>query len=162
MKSTLTVERLRGLLDYSQETGVFTWRESRGKAKAGAVAGCREHRGYIVISIDGVRYYAHRLAVLHMTGRWPAAFVDHRSGNKGDNRAAELRDVAHAVNQQNQRTASANNKLGVLGVRKFGKRFRSAICVGGAAKHLGTFDTPELAYDAYIAAKRRLHEGCTI
>jgi hypothetical protein len=29
-------------------------------------------------------------------------------------------------------------------------------------KHLGTFDTAEEAYAAYVEAKRSLHPGCTI
>ena len=28
--------------------------------------------------------------------------------------------------------------------------------------HLGGYPTPELAHAAYVQAKRRLHEGCTL
>lgn len=158
----LIFERAAGLLIYEADTGLLRWRESRGKAKAGGVAGCVDHRGYIVLGIDGARYYAHRLAILLMTGRPAVELVDHIDGDKGNNRWANLREVTHAVNQQNQREPSKNNRLGLLGVRKFGKRFRSAITVDSAARHLGTFDTAQEAHEAYLAAKRALHEGCTL
>jgi hypothetical protein len=29
-------------------------------------------------------------------------------------------------------------------------------------RHLGIFETPVAAHDAYLEAKRRLHAGCTI
>ena len=39
MKTNITYERLRELLDYSSETGLFTWKVDRRRARAGAVAG---------------------------------------------------------------------------------------------------------------------------
>ncbi len=155
------VEAVRALLAYEPETGALRWRVSRGKARAGQVAGVLEGRGYVVLGLLGKRYYAHRIAFLLMTGEWPE-LVDHINGDRKDNRWSNLRNADNALNQQNQRTASRNNRLGVLGVRAFGGKFRSAICVDGKPKHLGTFATPEEASAAYVAAKRQLHEGCTL
>lgn len=78
----ISQERLGGLLDYSPDTGIFTWRQS------GELAGCEARRGnmtYIVIRVLGTLYYAHRLAIFYMDGYWPT-YVDHENGDGTDNR----------------------------------------------------------------------------
>lgn len=159
---SLTLERARVALRYDAETGLLHWLVSRGKARTGAVAGCPDERGYIVLSLDGKRYYAHRIAWLLMTGAWPAELVDHINGIKGDNRWSNLRDVTHEINQQNQRAASRNSRSGILGVRVFAGKHRAKITVNSSEVHLGTFDSAEAAGQAYLDAKRRMHKGCTL
>ena len=39
---------------------------------------------------------------------------------------------------------------------------KAQIWVRGKITHLGYFDDPEQGHQAYLCAKRRLHEGCTI
>jgi len=103
------------------------------------------------------------MAWLYMTGSWPAAEIDHRNGNKSDNRWENLRDVQPVVNQQNKRRAQSNSKTGFLGVMVSGDgRFCARIRVNGRNKHLGSFRSPELAHAAYLMAKRELHEGGTL
>jgi hypothetical protein len=163
----LSVERVRELLNYDPETGVFTWRVRRaGPAKAGSRAGSRNSNGYIKIAVDGQTYAAHRLAIFYTTGTWPAADVDHRNGARDDNRLDELRGGTRSFNMQNQRAARSNNSTGLLGVNRHGaggNRFRARIrAPDGKLLSLGTFDTAEAAHAAYLDAKRRLHEGCTL
>lgn len=90
--------------------------------------------------------------------------IDHINGNGFDNRRANLRVVCRSVNAQNQKRARVNNKCGLLGVcwNKQNKRWKACIWLDAISKHLGYFDTPELAHAAYIEAKRKLHVGCTI
>jgi hypothetical protein len=150
-------------LNYDQCTGIFTWIKSRGMAKKGSTAGCKDSRGYVVISIGGKRHYAHRLAVLMSTGSVvESEVIDHINGDKSDNRLFNLRAVSHAVNQQNQRAPSKNNRSGFLGVKLLRGSYIAQICVDGSPKYLGTFKTREEAGSAYLDAKRELHEGCTI
>lgn len=159
----LNAERLRELLRYDPETGVFTWLVRTSTCiKVGDVAGTTDTLGYILIRVDGVRYKAHRLAFLWMTGEWPKDMIDHINGAKGDNRFANLRPATPAENRQNQRRAKSNSQTGLLGVCRHGKRFRATIRIDGRYIHLGTFDTPDQAHETYLAAKRRLHSGCTI
>ena len=163
MRRELSRERLIELLIYDPDTGHFTRRIARGNSPAGAVAGNVHPRGYVLIAIDGRDYRAHRLAWLYMTGEMPCGDVDHRDGNPGNNRWANLRDVSHRVNGENQRRPHRNNKSGFLGVHRHKNGgFVASIRVAGKFHYLGCFDTPQDASHAYVKAKRRLHVGCTL
>lgn len=159
----LTAERLREVLCYDAGSGVFTWRMTRPKAAAGTKAGgVHPTLGYVFIGVDGKKYCAHRLAWLHVTGKWPLDCVDHINGIRHDNRYENLREATKKINAENQRSPRSTNKTGLLGVTKIGKRFQAAIHVEGKQVKLGYFDTPQEAQTAYIAAKRVHHAGCTI
>lgn len=161
----ISVERLRDLLHYDAETGLFTWRHARHKCTAGAVAGCPGGvAGYIQIRLDYRRYYAHRLAWLYMHGQWPLSQIDHINGEKADNRIANLRDVSVLVNHENHRAAHSNSKTGFLGASICGTtgRFVAQIKLGGKQTFLGRFDTVEEAHQVYLSAKREKQVGCTI
>lgn len=60
----LTQERLKHLLHYNPDTGVFTWlsKPSR-RINSGSIAGrIKPKKGYVEIGISGRIYLAHRLA----------------------------------------------------------------------------------------------------
>lgn len=170
----LTQERLKELLNYDPETGVFTWAATVGsRAKAGAIAGCdsgrvrRVVRVVRVIRVEGTLCLAHRLAWLWMTGAWPSEEIDHRDGDPSNNRWSNLRAANRRLNQENLRKPLVTNSCGFLGVTythsgKRIKRWRATIMVNRVQKHLGRFHTPEEAHAAYVTAKRELHEGCTL
>jgi hypothetical protein len=159
---TLTHERLLELLNYDRETGLFIWKTSRSNGiKVGDIAGFINH-GYRRIFVEGTFYQSHRLAWFYCHGAWPEFHIDHLNGNPSDNRLANLRDVPHCLNLQNQRTARSDNKLGFQGVTRDGTRFRSTIRVNGKKFHLGNFIDQASAHAAYVAAKRLYHPGCTI
>src|SRR5690348_11488261 len=62
----LSVERLRELLSYDPETGVFMWRKRTSPmCKLDRPAGMIKLCGYRRIVIDGVSYLASHLAWLH-------------------------------------------------------------------------------------------------
>lgn len=163
-KTSLTCDRLREVLHYNLQTGTFTRiKGGSGKgASRGSIAGYDHGQGYIRISVDGEAYRAHRLAFLCVTGKWPAHEVDHINGIRSDNRWENLRELTGGENTHNQRKPHRNGSTGFLGVRAFEGKYRAAIGVNGARIHLGTFDTPQLAHAAYVAAKRELHSSCTI
>lgn len=166
MANSLTAERLREVLSYDIETGVFRWRTVPPKKKylLGKVAGRIGTGGYVRIQVDGREYQAHRLAWLYVHGTFPRQQVDHIDGNRQRNAIANLRDVSASANQQNQRRAQSGSASGRLGAHpgKAPGRFYAMIAVDGVNRYLGTFDGAEAAHAAYLAAKRALHEGCTI
>jgi hypothetical protein len=162
-KADLTAERLRELLDYNPETGIFTWRQAPSNSiKAGSIAGSKNHDGYRRIKINLIDHAAHRLAWFYVHGVWPAHEIDHINGIRTDNRICNLRDVPRMDNMQNQRTAQRGAKSGFLGVYSNHGKWRAAIQVNKKTIALGNFATPEEAHQAYLEAKRRLHPTCTI
>jgi hypothetical protein len=161
---TITAEYARELIVYNPDTGAMIWRRSKGAAKAGSPAGGpHRSKGYGTVMIDGQRIATHRLAWLIAFGRWPNGEIDHINGKPDDNRLSNLRDVSVQANRQNIRAATARKVSGLLGAhRTAAGRYAAAICVSRKQIHLGMFDTAEEAHAAYVSAKRRLHEGCTI
>lgn len=152
---TLTVDRLRQLVDYNPTAGEFT---RNGKPMPTWRAG---RYGRIQIDVDGRLRYAARVAYAHYHGRWPSGQVDHINGDHADNRIANLRDLTNAQNAQNRRRARSDNSTGYLGVsfdrRKVENPYRARIQVDARMVSLGYFATAEEAHNAYLVAKRELH-----
>lgn len=149
----LTAERLRQVLHYNPDTGIFVRIKSSGGVLAGTIAGCKNTHGYLEIRVDRKLYLAHRLAWLYVYGKWPTGLIDHRNHSKTANFILNLRDVTHAVNLQNQKGARIDSIIGVLGVTRKGQKFTSEITINGTRKYLGMFDTIEDAHRAYLSAR---------
>lgn len=161
----ITAARLRELLDYNPDTGIFKWRVKRGPAKPGDTAGCLcKRNGYVVICVDRKLYGAHRLAWLHVHGEWPAGEIDHRFGRRSDNRIRLLRDASTTFNRENLRKPHRDSTSGYLGVSwsKARQKWVANICSQRKQRRLGFFDEPAEAHAAYIAEKRRIHAGNTL
>lgn len=162
----LTAARLREVLHYYSELGLFTNLTDRGwNSKPGMTVGTRSHKdGRKVIRIDGRNYCTNRLAWLYMNGAWPAGVVDHIDTDASNDAWLNLRDITQNANMQNQRRPPAHNTTGFLGV-SFSKpcgRFRAYIKLNKKHIHLGLFDTALAAHLAYVEAKRRLHPAGTL
>lgn len=156
-KTDLTAERLRELLNYDPETGVFIRLCDYGTAKTGDVAGGIDH-GYIQISVLGEKHFAHRLAWLYIHAVFPANFLDHINGIRSDNRICNLREATHSENSQNQ-ALNRRNTSGFQGVcqdKRDGK-YTARVTHHGKTFSFGYHDTPELANAAQIAGKAKLH-----
>ncbi len=112
----LTQERLKEVLKYDPETGLFIWIEKSGtRCEIGAIAGYTNDSGYIVISVDGRKYRAHQLAWLYMTGEFPNSQIDHENRIRDDNRWFNLR-VANQTEQNANCKIRKNNTSGYRGV----------------------------------------------
>lgn len=160
-ESNLTPERLKAVLSYCPETGLFVWLSGQ---RRGFVAGGTDESGYWKITVEQRHHRAHRLAWLYVHGAHPAHPIDHVNGDRQDNRIANLRSVPLAVNSQNLRKAKSNNRTGLLGVHwSKVNGWIAKIGVDGRQVTLGTnFPSPEAAHVAYVQAKRLMHAGCTI
>ena len=152
---------LREYLSYDPDTGLFTWiKQSSCRAKVGTIVGAGRRTGYIDVGLLGKVYKAHRLAWFYVYGVWPEFNIDHINGNRRDNRIANLRDVPQRTNIENEIHPRRGNPY--LGVSKKRNKWVAQIRAEGRSRNLGSFATPEEARDVYVAAKRKLHAGCTI
>lgn len=150
------VERIRSLLDYDPDTGVFRWREAVGGRMAGQSAGTLHSKGYRRIKLDGRHHFAHRLAWLYVTGEWPDRAIDHMNGDKTDNRIANLRLATASENNMNMGVRRFS-KTGLKGVSPQRKKYMAQISANGKRHYLGLFQTPEEAHQAYLQRARELH-----
>lgn len=106
------------------------------------------HQGYARVRRDKKYVWFHR-AVMGLTPDSPI-FIDHINGDRHDSRKCNLRVCQH---QQNM-----CHKLVEKGyVQTPTGRYRASITVRRKSIYLGTFDTPEEARAAYIAASKIYH-----
>lgn len=158
-KAALTSERLKQLLHYNPDTGVFTWIKSRGRCKVdGGIAGGLDRYGYCRIKIDGKTYQRSRLAWMYTTGSFPPKFLDHISGVRSDDRIENLRACSAGENTQNLGLTKAN-KSGIMGVswKTSHSRWCAQIKHLGVVHYPGLFDKIEDAAEARKAAKAAMH-----
>jgi len=145
----LTQSRLIELLEYDPDSGRFMWRAT-GPGRRRKEAGSAPNKGnpYRRIQVDGVLYYAHRLAYLYMTGEMPEV-VDHRDGDESNCRWENLRASSGSDNGKNvNRRGYHQSKSG---------RFVAQLTTDYRTEHIGTFDTPDEARAAYVQAKAASH-----
>lgn len=160
----ITKSRLDEVLSYEKETGEFTWIKSKGTKIKGSIAGSVTKEGYLAIAIDGSKYLSHRLAFLTNYGSLPVYEIDHINGDKSDNRIINLREATNSLNQQNKIKARKDNKTSLIGVgfHSASNKYRARITLNRKQIHLGLFDNEQEAFQAYVLAKRNLHQFCTI
>jgi hypothetical protein len=158
----ITIEQLRTELRYDPVSGLFTRLVKFKNVRVVDIAGSVQDNGYVRVMVRRELYAAHRLAWFYMTGAWPAVQIDHMNGVRTDNRWSNLREATSSMNKENQRRARRDNKTGWLGVDLDGDKYRAQIQVKGRKIFLGHFGTPDEAHQAYVKAKRLVHQGNTL
>jgi len=156
---TITQTRLRELLEYDPDTGVFRWRKGgTGRYYPGRVAGATNVQGYRVISFGGERLRAARLAWLYMTGEWPDKHIDHINGDPGDDRWCNLREASESQNMSNVKLR-AHNTSGAIGVswNKRRGKWHARVNFELVTYHVGYFDSFEEAVKARDMKATQLH-----
>lgn len=159
--SSVDIYKLRDVLSFDPDTGIFKWNISRGGlARCGSIAGSAPNKkdGYIRIAFDGTLYLAHRLAWTYVYGAMPSDEIDHINGIRCDNRIANLRNVVRTQNNYNRKRQS-NNSSGYKGVSwvKRAQRWRAVLVCSGKQIHIGTYSDLDEARVAYANATLKYH-----
>jgi hypothetical protein len=123
-----------------------------------SVKGYRWHAnddGYVVTSVykDGRRttLRMHRLFLPDTIE------VDHKFGNKLDNRRSEVRPATHSQNRANRSGWSGTSHFKGVCRRKGHRKFQAAIKVQGKMLYLGYFDSEVEAAKKYDEKAREIH-----
>lgn len=147
-------ELLLDLLDYDPAMGLLYWKTKKYKRKAGVVAGGPDMKGHWRVSLNGRRYFSHRIIWKWMTGEDPAGEIDHADLDKGNNAWANLRDGSKSFNMAN---ISARAGSGFKGAYCTNGTWYSCIMHNGISYYLGSFRSAEEANAAYAVKARDLY-----
>lgn len=152
----ISLDRLRAVLNYDGDTGIFTWKDDG--PRSGTIAG-HPSGDYVCICICNCNRGAHQWAWFYTFGVWPTTDIDHINGDPSDNRITNLRPATKAQNQHNRNRLMRTNTSGFMGVSFDPSRnkYRATIKADGRYRSLGRFDTADGASAAYLDAKARLH-----
>src|SRR5262245_19767608 len=134
----LTPKFIREIFHYDPTTGLLTWKKQLSfRAPVGKTAGAVGDKARIKIGIRGKDYFAHRIAWVWMTGKWPKYEIDHADENQSNNRWNNLREATPSQNHRN-RGKQRNNTTGYKGVcfDKRAKRFVAGIKLNGRRHNL--------------------------
>jgi hypothetical protein len=160
-KEIISQELLKELFEYHDGMLIRKINASNNALK-GSIAGSPHSNGYRAIRINKQSYLEHRIIWVLLKGEIPeGAQVDHRDGGRNNNHIENLRLAVNGQSDNNQNTkVYKNNKSGYIGVRwhKQTSKWCAQIRIKGKAIHLGLFDTPEEASEAYLAKKKELHD----
>lgn len=153
-------ERLRELLDYDPQTGALLWRISRGKIKAGELAGHNklsfgsyEHKS---VTVEGRVYPAARVIWKIMTGEDPIGRVEHLNGNRRDLRWKNLTLHRPDPDGACRFNRPPSGLSGFLGVYRYGTKWIARLRgADSRLRTLGTFETKEQAARAIEEWRQR-------
>lgn len=116
-KELPSYDLLRETFDYRPLSGELVWiKVGLRSSSLGHVVKKNGLGKYPMVKLNGVRYRAHRLIWVWMTGAPPQGEIDHINRDPTDNRWCNLRDVSPQTNQRNRRPSS--NKYGIVGVSR--------------------------------------------
>lgn len=137
----LTQERLKEFISYNQETGEMFWLKSNSICiKIGDPIKGKTVRGYKRAQIDKVRYKAHDLVWLYVTGSFPKFIIDHKDCNPENLKWENLREATQMQNCAN-RSLNKNSTSGSKGVtwHKRERKWYARVGVNGKRITIGTF-----------------------
>lgn len=140
---------IRNRFYYSDQDGTLRYKVSLQKCEKDAVAGVKDQRGYLRVSVLNKKFLVHRVIFFLCHGYWPKE-VDHKDQNKENNRVENLRPCNRSQNKFN---TSFNKTKGVRWYDRT-QKWSAQIVFQGKQKHLGYFANKSDAILAYNKAAK--------
>jgi hypothetical protein len=173
-KNLPSLDVLNKLFQYERETGKLYWKirtpdmfENRKRNPdwlckiwnsnfAGKEANNPHDFGYVYVSFNGKKYFAHKIIMYFEHGIDTEDEIDHINGNKSDNRLCNLRFATKSQNSMNTSNRK-NNKSGVKGVHfnTHHKIWDCRIMVNKKVIHLGYYKNFNDAVQARKSAENK-------
>jgi len=141
-------------IDFSEFVARFSYDPKNGfitDINRNKIVKSKNAGGYLTLHFKGKNYYVHRMGWALTHNYFPNSAIDHINGNRADNRICNLRLVTSSENAHNRRNTMGYTKP------KQTKKWSASIVVNKKRKHLGYFDTKEMAHFAYLEAKKIYH-----
>ncbi len=166
----IPLDRVRELYSADFEAGTLTARvRINQKTRAGAVVQATpdQRSQYKRVTVDGVRFYLHRILWSLRYGRDPGQnmVIDHMNGNTRDNTIANLRLASKSQNSMNRKTWAKSGLRGVYRRARAGGAFAYEVSIHRSetvdgvriskTHSFGTFSCPREAKKAYLEAVDR-------
>lgn len=147
LNELLTIDTINGTLSWKARANSKRWNTRFAGKTAGTIV-----NGYVLVRINKVPFYAHRLIYKMVHGQVPDE-IDHIDGNTLNNAPCNLRDGSNSENAKN-RALQSNNKTGRHGIHnKPGNTTGFIVKVSG--KYEGSFDSWDDAVRVRDEAERR-------
>lgn len=161
-----SIQELNRRFAYDPLTGDLTTREREGddpyiaaynRRYANKVIGTLQNAGYRFINVAPFgMMLAHRIAWAIHYGEWPGE-LDHKDGNKLNNRIENLREATRGQNTHNRPGSALSGYKGVRKSPKCANRYTATIHCNGRTINLGSFGSAEEAHEAYKAGAIKYH-----
>lgn len=161
---------LRECFSYDRHTGKLFWKKRPLRHFASRAAYLIWNRrfagkeithvgvdGYVIVTLSKINRRAHRIIWKIVTGQEPPECLDHRDGNRTNNKWNNLRAVTGSQNATNRTLQSCKNSTGFRGVYKAKDKWRAFLFINYERVDLGLYETPEMAYAARKAAERKMY-----
>lgn len=138
--------------DTDKDLADLKWCTHKGKRTTYA------KRGVTISPNKQIRIFMHRIIAERILDRplLDSEEIDHKNGHGWDNRRENLRLATSTQNRCNARH-STKAKSPYKGAYAHGNKWHSQIQINGKRVYLGSFDTPELAHEAYRSAAIKYH-----
>lgn len=152
---------LEQVLSYEPETGLLRWKVHIYRIKKpGDVAGGLNNKGYMEVRYNGITYMAHRVCWYLYTGQELGdVHIDHKDGNRANNRIDNLRLCTPQQNAVNKlkREGTTSKYKGVSFCRRHNK-WLAQIRILSRSHYLGYYTTELEAHKAYCVAAIAEHD----
>lgn len=159
-RNDYSVDYMKSRFKYDPATGILTFKPIALKAwnsrRAGKPVRAINHNGYVTVHLSPRRFLAHRIAWAIHYGAFPDGNLDHRDGDRTNNRIDNLRLATAGQNMMNRKSIVRTTDL-PRGVTKKGKRFTATVRVDGKTVFSCSFRSADEAHQAYLKAVQEHH-----